>query len=231
MELKLMTYNIASGHNLKCERNFDFAVDVIKQYAPDVVGLNEVGKKLPEGITSHAGYLAEKTGLNGYFAEALNISGGPYGNALLSRFAITDAETIHIPDAPKVDDEYYEHRCLLVSKLSLPDGRKINYLVSHFGLAKGERVNAVKTVCDILDKLTGPTIFGGDLNMTPDDPRIAPLYQRMTSVDDTLYTFPSDKPDRKIDYIFVTPEFKVKDVFVPDTQNSDHAPLCANVEF
>ena len=44
MKLRVMTYNIASGHNYEEDRRQDlaFAQGVIEQYQPDIVGLNEV---------------------------------------------------------------------------------------------------------------------------------------------------------------------------------------------
>ena len=233
MKLKLMTYNIASGYgNAKpYVKNYAWAASVIKGEAPDIVSLNEVGKRLPEGIKSHAGYVGEYCGMEWKFFEAINIGGGPYGNAQLSKYPIREARTLHIPDAPVTDKSYYEHRCIGLSRIILPDGRTVKVINTHFGLAPGEHINAVKTVCAELDRTFDPVILMGDLNMTPDNPKMQPIYERLTSVNDILPTFPSDKPDRKIDYIFVSKEFKVLSVTVPRTEASDHAPFVAEVEF
>jgi len=233
MTIKLMTYNIASGYGLATPpvKNYAWASSIIKDEAPDIVSLNEVGKRLPEGVKSHAGYIGEFTGMKWAFFEAINIGGGPYGNAQLSKYELRETRTLHIPDAPVTDKSYYEHRCIGLSRIILPDGRTIKVINSHFGLAPGEHINAVKTVCAELDRTFDPVILMGDFNMKPDNPKMKPIYDRLISVDDVLPTFPADKPDRKIDYIFVSKEFKVLSVTVPRTEASDHAPLVAEVEF
>lgn len=233
MELRAMTYNIASGYNLERPpvKDYDRAAEVIAKWRPDFCNLNEVGKALPAGVDSHAAYVSRASGMpEFYFAEAINISGGPYGNALLSRTAIELPRTIHIPDAPVVDDSYYEHRCFYAAYLTL-DGRKVRVMGSHFGLAAGEQRNAVAAVAAELDRESLPTILMGDFNMTPTNSILTPIYARLRSVNDTLYTFPADVPDRKIDYIFVSPEFTVKAVYVPETLASDHAPFVADLSF
>jgi endonuclease/exonuclease/phosphatase family metal-dependent hydrolase len=44
-------------------------------------------------------------------------------------------------------------------------------------------------------------------------------------------SFPSDKPDRKIDYIFVSPDIRVTYAEVPPIVASDHRPHIADIEF
>jgi len=233
MKLKVMTYNIAAGYGLARPpiKNYDWAAEVIRDENPDILGLNEVGKGLPAGVESHAGYMGEALKMNWEFYEALNFQGGPYGNAQLSKFRILEPRTLHIPDAPKVDDNYYEHRCIGVSRIELPDGRKVKLINSHFGLAPGEHINAVETLCAELDRTTGPVIVMGDFNMTPDNPMMKPIYDRLRSVDDVILTCPSDVPTVKIDYIFVSEEFKVNEVHVVASEASDHLPFICELEF
>lgn len=72
----------------------------------------------------------------------------------------------------------------------------------------------------------------GDLNARPDAPVLAPIKARLkdTAPDEKLYTFPSNAPDRKIDYIFVSEDIKVNGVKVPDRVLSDHCPFIAELE-
>ncbi len=232
MILRIMTYNIQGGREMPkpYKYNYDGQCDVIRELNPDILGLNEVGKSLPEGVTSHVGYYAKRLFMNSEFYPALDISGGPYGNAQLSKYPLTDARTLHIPDPERTEDAYYEHRCIGVSRVMLPDGRGIKFITSHFGLAKGEQRNAVKTLCDELDRTDGPVIVMGDFNTTPDDEILAPIYARLNSVDDDIPTFDAENPDRKIDYIFVSNEFTVHQTWVHMTQASDHLPLICDVE-
>ena len=73
---------------------------------------------------NQAKILADKLGFYYYFAEAIKFSGvNPYGNAIISRYPIKNAETILIPDPdPKTGDRYYETRCLLKAQIDVGDG-------------------------------------------------------------------------------------------------------------
>ena len=51
------------------------------------------------------------------------------------------------------------------------------------GLMLGERLNAIKVICDILDSTDMPVILMGDFNNTPDAEEFKPLYERLTDTD------------------------------------------------
>ena len=139
---------------------------------------------------------------------------------------IVKAETIVIPDPqPRQYEGYYETRCVL--KVELENG--VTVLVSHFGLNPDEQENAVAMVVSKLK--TEKCILMGDFNMTPDAPLLAPLFEKMKDTaeqfDEPKLSFPSDKPDRKIDYIFVSPDLQVLEADIPAVVASDHRPHTA----
>jgi endonuclease/exonuclease/phosphatase family metal-dependent hydrolase len=79
-----------------------------------------------------------------------------------------------------------------------------------------------------------PTIFMGDLNAEPDKAVLAPLFERFCDTAAGLgyaetLTYRSDAPDRRIDYIFVTRDFKALHMYVPAVTESDHRPAAAEV--
>ncbi len=231
--LKIATFNIQHCENFNTEKiDFDAYADYIRSLDADIIGLNEVrGKGARSDYEAQASILAEKTGYDFYFAKATEIGkGNPYGNAVLTRLKIKNAETVPIPDpAVPACDGYYETRCLL--KLTLEDPA-LTVLITHFGLNPDEHENAVKTIAANIP--AGSCILMGDLNVTPDnavlDPVRALLKDSAAAADDALLSFPSDAPDRKIDYIFVSGNIVVKDVFVPDVILSDHRPMRADIE-
>ena len=106
-------------------------------------------------------------------------------------------------------------------------------MVIHFGLNVDEQENAVKTVIDNLEDKK--CILMGDFNVTPDDEVLKPIRERMKDAadlfDEPLLSFPSDKPDRKIDYIFVSPDVEVISADIPEIVASDHRPHTAEVNF
>ncbi len=232
--MKIMSFNTQHCQNyIERKIDFDIMADAIKKCDADIVGLNEMRNKGedPE-YTDQVKKLSELTGMKYYyFAEAIRFSdANPYGNGLLSKIPIESVETVIIPD-PEVQkyDGYYETRCLLKAKLE----NGLTVLVSHFGLNPDEKDNAIKTVLKNLED--EKCILMGDFNIRPENEVLAPIRERMTDTADffekELFSFPSDNPDRKIDYIFVSKDIKVKSAGIPAIVASDHRPHTAEIEF
>ena len=234
MKLTAMTYNIFSGKNLAKELNINFAASVIRQVQPDFVTLNEVRSHTADvGDVNQAWELGRLCGYYPVFARAIDVLGGEYGNAFLSRLPVLEQEIIHIPD-PETHMEggaHYEHRCVLRCVLAAGD-RPITVLSTHFGLNPDEQENAVRTVLELAAKDENPTMLMGDLNLTPESPILSPLYEVFTDAAvraPELLTFPSDTPDRKIDYILCGSAFRILSLRSMNTQCSDHRPLIAEL--
>lgn len=233
MRIKAATFNICHCENVNTEEiDFDAYAKEILALDADIIGLNEVrGMGTREDYEAQAKILAEKTGYNYFFAKATEIGeGNPYGNAVLTRLKIEDCSVVPIPDPdPKKYDDYYETRCVLRVKLEEPD---ITVLITHFGLNPDEHQNAVSTVLSLIKDER--TVLMGDLNVRPDSEIIATLKSRLTDSacisEASLLTFPSDAPDRKIDYIFTGASIRAVSTQVPGLILSDHRPLTAVLE-
>lgn len=242
--MKIMQFNIQHGaefYHPKKEINLPLVASVIRRHDPDIVSLNEVRGVANSGpadpdYTAQTEELALLTGMTGYFAPAINIKGkGLYGNALLTKFPVIHSVDIPVP-SPR--DRYYnihryEDRCLLKCELDI-NGKLVTVLSCHMGLNDDERVNAVITICSELEKITTPVILMGDFNMTPDNTVLDPIKVRLhdTSLGfacEKLCSFPTDKPDIKIDYIFVSDDFEVINAEIHGASSSDHLPLTADV--
>lgn len=231
MHITAMTYNICSGRNLEGVRDLGFAAAVIRQYQPDFVTLNEVRSHTQDiGPVNQAQELGKRTGYYPVFGRSIDILGGEYGNALLTRLPLLEQEVIHIPDPEPAGEGFYEHRSILRAVLLAGD-RTITVLCTHFGLMEDEQTLAVQTVLNTLKTETNPVLLMGDLNLTPEAETLAPIRSALcdTSPDGLPRTFPSDKPEIKIDYILHTPHFICESLISPDTQCSDHRPLMARL--
>ena len=163
-------------------------------------------------------------------AQAIDAgNGNPYGNGLISRYPLLSAETIPVPDPEKTGDYFYESRCLLKAKIAVGEG--LNMLVIHFGLAPAEQENAVATVMQHME--TENCILMGDFNVCPDHPVLAPIRGAFRDAADLFdqekLSFPSDHPDRKIDYIFATPDVAIQSADIPAIVASDHRPHTAAI--
>lgn len=212
--------------------DFQKFADAIAALGADVVGLNEMrGAGIHPEYTDQTKELSIRSGIPHYFfAKAIDVDGvNPYGNAMLSKLPIVSTEVISIPDPdPKLcNPGYYETRCLL--KAVLENGLTI--LVCHFGLNPDEQESAIQT---ILPHIKGEQcILMGDFNVTPDSSILAPIYQRMKDTAvffaEPKLSFPSDKPEVKIDYIFTSPDLEVTAADIPALIVSDHRPYIVDI--
>ena len=232
--MKVMTFNIQ--HCLEYRKNkinIPLFADTIKLHNADVCGLNEVrGKGVLFGYTDQTNALGDSLGFERCFAQAIKVNGkGPYGNAIVSRFSLKETSTTIIPDPEdKNDNGWFETRCVLKAVISTDIG-DVCFLVCHMGLEESERVNAVKTICELADATDLPIILMGDFNTTPEDNVLKPIYDRFNDTDifaenKGAFTYPSYKPNKKIDYIFYK-GLKCEYVKTIEEVISDHYPIIA----
>ena len=235
MKIKIMSYNTQHCLNFITRKiDFDIIADTIKKCEADIIGLQEIRDKSQDAeYQAQAKIIAEKLGYHYYyFAEAIRFgSVNPYGNAVISRYPIVSAETIMIPDPEiKKYDGYYETRCLL--KAAIDVGNGLHVLVSHFGLNPDEQENAVETVVSNIPEER--CVLMDDFNMEPDNPILGPVMQSLhdTAKDFSTpkFSFPSDTPSVKIDYIFVSKDLKVQCADIPEIISSDHRPYIVTIE-
>lgn len=230
--MKIMSFNTQHCVNYLEQRvDYDIIAKTIKDCGADIVGLNEM---FDEGSAfgKQTEKLSQLTGLeNHYFGYAINFPDeGCYGNGFLSKYKIQKAEKIFIPDpSPRKYNGYYETRCIL--KIKLENG--LTVMVVHFGLNPDEHESAVKTIIENLE----PTkcVLMGDFNVEPSNPVLKPIYEKMCDTEH-LYpcprkSWPSDKPQVKIDYIFTTPDIEQVSADIPEIIASDHRPHLAEIKF
>lgn len=236
--MRVMTFNIQ--HCLDYQNDIidiDLFVNSIKEINPDICGLNEVRGEGPlDGYTDQINALGDGLGYNRYFAQAIKVGGtSPYGNGFVTKYPIQSAETIAVPDPVfKFDIGKYESRCILKAVVDV-GGRDVIVLVCHMGLALGERKNAVKEICKIVDNTDMPLILMGDFNAVPDASELKPLFERLNDTDKLAAvkgksTFPSYRSKIKIDYIFYK-NLKCTGVKTVEKVISDHFPIVAEFEF
>ena len=230
--MRFMSFNTQHCFNyIEKKIDFDIMAKAIRDLDVDVVGLNEMrGLGSDPEYTAQVERLARMTGMEYfYFAKAIDIENkGPYGNGILSKIPILKAETLPIPDpSPHKYSGYYETRCVLKAHLE----GNITVLITHFGLNPDEQENAVKTIVDNLSE--EKCILMGDFNATPEKSVLDPLRSRLFDTADKFDTeklsFPSDAPDRKIDYMFTSRDVEVIDADIPPVVASDHRPYVATL--
>ena len=242
MNLRVMTYNIQSGWKYRSEPkviDLPAIAETVKRYSPDVLVLNEVRGR---GVTdtrytdSEAETIASLLGYYCYFGRSIYVSGtDPYGNAVLSRYPITEAKVFRIPDAFDKTSDWFEPRTVTRAVIELPDGdsrRFFTVFASHFGLSRGELEMASAFSASLLRDEPNPFVMMGDFNAEPSDEVLTPLYAHSQSLTDLFggqKSFPSDLPEMRIDYILPSKGITTASAVVPDERESDHRPAYADL--
>lgn len=235
MKLTAVSYNVqhfALFHGDGID--YDAFAGTIRGFGADLIGLNEVrGKGLSAGYDPQAEIMGEKLGLFPYFAKAQDMSPGtdPYGNALLSRFPLLEAETFLIPYPEDAGSPYPEVRSILKAVIA-PDGKPLTVFATHLGVTVREQEVGIGLLLPLLGGER--TILMGDFNLTPDSPLLKPLLERMRDSAAFLpgprKSWPSDEPRVKIDYFFTSPDLRVTSAEIPDVETSDHRPYLVTLE-
>lgn len=232
VNIKVMSYNIRRGIPMNSpDINLQGTADVINALQPDLVALSEVDRYTKRsGVTvDQAKELGRLTGMHYYFTRAIHHDGGEYGDAVLSRFPILDSVRFGLPVAVP-GSELRSVAMITVEK----EGMRFNFAATHLDhLSREENriMQADEIVQNIVPQITYPLVIAGDLNALPTSETISILKKAFTpGCLNCAFTFPSDKPDRTIDYIMYRPanHFRVIS-YGPVTGKlaSDHLPVIA----
>lgn len=228
--MRVMSYNIHSGKSMDNVFDMPSILKVIRGQAPDICALNEVRMRTTDvGGMELARYLGEGLSMNWRFGRAIDIAGGEYGNAILSRYPILSSRVVPVPELPPEERVgYYEPRAALECVLETENG-PVRAITCHFGLSVREREEAVKTVLGMIGK-DMPCMLMGDFNAEPNDPVLAPIREALCdTAGDAPLTFSARSPKIKIDYIFTSKEFACGPLRAPKTLASDHLPIVADM--
>jgi endonuclease/exonuclease/phosphatase family metal-dependent hydrolase len=237
----------------------------LAEWAPDVVALQEVQER-PAELPNQAASLAQATGYRHVFAAATPLAAGQEGLALLVREEILEHADLELPHA-RTD----ERRILLSARIRHGQGSvwvhttHLNYRLTH-GQQREDQVLALEA--SIASRASDtPQILMGDFNARPESDEIRWLCGLVTLGGRRTYfqdawdrLHPGEagwtwaranpgtaklaflEPDRRLDYIFVTPmrgdgratihscQMVFREPGVGDVFASDHFGLLADIQ-
>lgn len=229
--LRVMSYNIhhANPPSAKNKIDIDAITRVIKLQDPDLVALQEVDvNTVRSGKINEASLLAEKLGMNFFFAKSIDHDGGEYGVAILSKYPITGSSIHRLPTKEGTKGE---PRVLATSVINLPDHQKILFGSTHLD-AQQQHDNRLLQVAEIVrigKQEVLPFLLAGDLNATPGSEPIKLFDEQFVRTCETCaFTIPEVNPNRTIDFIAFNKSiaFDVVSHQVIDEQYaSDHLPI------
>ncbi|WP_440009722.1 endonuclease/exonuclease/phosphatase family protein [Halomicrococcus sp. SG-WS-1] len=247
--LRVLSYNVHGGIGVDGRLDLDRVASVVRRVDPDVVGLQEVDRRFRASseYEDQFAVLRDRLGAHGVFAPALereptDDSGGDprqYGNAVLSQGPVRSSRTLELPADPES-----ERRVLLVTDVEL-EGTSLSFATTHLGLTADERRRQAGAILDVAIETQLPQVLVGDFNAPPDSVPISALTETYVDAFDDrgaghAPTFPasssndgtgeSTTPERRIDYVFCTPDVAVRSVGRVHSPASDHLALTATLE-
>jgi endonuclease/exonuclease/phosphatase family metal-dependent hydrolase len=228
--IEVMTFNIKGQAALLRRSHLREVAAAIAAVDPDLVGLQEVhrGTWQSRFTDQPAQVLAELEAFSAHFGTSTRAMGGEYGNAVLTRGRIADAEVVPLPGLG-------EPRSMLRARVEI-DGLELDFLVTH--LTSWGRVNRriradqIRCLREHLERNRRPYVLVGDLNAPPHAPEIQALFEGAIV---ELCGDPGDVTfrltDQRLDYILVGPGWEVLETRVLRSGPSDHWPVVARLRW
>lgn len=223
--LRVLTFNIRTGTGMDGQRDLARIAKVIADHQPDLVMLQEVDNNCTRsGKVDQTAELARLTGLQAVFGPAMPHQGGEYGQAILSRTALTDPKIHKLPGPG-------EPRIAFSATTTTRLG-SLTAVTVHldFGTAQTAQATALAKA---LETVEGPLVVAGDFNAEPGSAALAPFAKAPWVIAPKAApaaTYPADKPNTEIDYIVLRGLSATGPAtVVAEAVASDHRPVCVTV--
>jgi len=242
--LRVMTYNIHSCIGIDGKLRPERVARVINQFHPDIIAVQEVdAHRARSRGHDQAELIATHLEFRHVFHSMLEEEKEKYGIAVFSPLPFEPVKSGLLTKAEP--SRLREARGAIWVKLGEEAaGRDVHFINTHFGLGRDERNRQAAALLG--EEWLGaipedePVILCGDFNST----RRSVAWRKITGRfrDAQLSfpdhrprpTFPSMRPLTRLDHVFISPHFKVRNVTIPGSHAaivaSDHLPLCVELE-
>lgn len=235
--IRVMVYNIHAGKDPSGIDNLERVAALIGSHDADLVLLQEVDRRTARsGNVDQVDRLAHLTKRHAAFGKSLDYQGGEYGIAILSRWPIRErrVEPLRVEPPQSRAGGSVEPRVALVATIDSPAG-PLHVLNTHLDASREDRwrLQEVDRLVAIVRgfHLRASFLAGGDFNAEPGS---APQ-QRLAAAglrdawplcgSGNALTYPAGHPVKRIDYLFLPPEWDCASGRVVETEASDHRPL------
>jgi endonuclease/exonuclease/phosphatase family metal-dependent hydrolase len=220
---------------------------VIRDSGAEVVGLQEVDVHWAarSEFRDEAAELAALLGMRVFFAPIYDLppltDDAPhrqYGVAVLSRFPMVHTEN-HLLTRLSTQDPNPVPAPMpgFAEAIVLSHAGPVHVYVTHldFRPDPAVRVAQVADTLSILgqDRSGARQVLLGDFNAEPTAPELAPLWDRLRDAwsghPDPGLSYPAGAPVKRIDYVTVSPNLRVRAAAVVNSAASDHRPVLADL--
>ncbi len=230
--VRVMTYNLRQGFDVHGRHGLEEMARVIEAEEPDIVALQEVSRGWAiNGSVDMLEWLSQRLEMDYVWGPAAD---PVWGNAVLSRLPIVSRQNHEMPN----NDTLRLDRGFLTVEIDVDGGETIDVVATHFHSGDGDSAIRVPQAEAVLGAVVSgrTTVLLGDFNAHPDHPEM--LLIANAGFNDALvasgatydgYTYPADAPWERIDYVFASPDLKVRDYSTHDSLASDHLAVAATV--
>ena len=236
LEIKVLSYNVHHCNPPSKPNLIDVEgiAQVINDSKADLVGLQEIDvNNERSGMNlDQAAKLAELTDMEFYFSKGIDYKGGAYGTAILSKFPISNMETIPLPQ-----ESGTEQRTLSILTVDLTEGKQLRFGNTHLDFTSD--ANALSQAKAITSHFEGeklPIILVGDFNVEATSETVAHFDKTFdrTCEQGCPNTIPVVNPRKAIDFIMYSSGFGIQTMFhevIQEHYASDHLPVLAKLRF
>ena len=130
--LRVLQFNIRAARSETGDVNVSQIAAEIEAVRPDLVSLNEVDSDTTRTRVDEPAELAEATGMQVVYGPNLIYDGGPFGNAILTRYPVVDSQNLRLPRTPGL-----EPRGMLIAVFSV--GGLSRFSSTHLSVERGRR--------------------------------------------------------------------------------------------
>ena len=233
LPVRVMAYNIHQGFGTSGDFTLEEIAQVIEAESADIVALQEVSRGwLVNGSVDILSWLSQRLGMDYAWGPAAD---SVWGNAVLSRYLISHEENHEMPN----NDDFPLDRALLWVEIDAGEEAPLRVIATHFHHVRDEGQYRIPQTEAVLERWASvsQTVLLADLNGRPADREIrmleeAGLLDSFVDSGETGHGFtsPSDGPNKRIDYVWTSPDLKSTGYNSIDSQASDHLPVAVTIE-
>ncbi len=227
--VRVVTFNASSLRRLEATRDMLASLDAA------VICLQEVLVERRREPRNQAEWLARELGYHCAFNADWRRTRGAGGNAILARAPLTDVGTL----ADRTGHSF------ALTALQEIGGVRLAVIAAHCLQVPRAPLRYLRSILDRAAQMRQlvswvraarlPCILGGDLNALPCSPEYWTVARGMTDCTRAVAmksrsTRPTLGLPTQLDYIFATPEFRIRACRMIETELSDHRPVVADLE-
>ena len=224
--VRVMTWNIHGAVGRNPRFDLERVVALVRRHHPDIVALQEIdSRRAREGhVDDPFEVLQNSLGNHGIGAKTVTTADGDYGQALISRWPMTNTE-IHDLSFPE-----REPRRAICSDVQTPAG-PLRVIATHLGLSLRERNSQVRALLKMLGEMRTTTVALGDFNDWLYAGSVRRRLGRVLPGYTNHRTFPSFCPLLHLDRVYLWPRAALLASRTdPEARAiSDHLPVISDI--